>query len=115
VTYLDVFEHLADPRAELAEIHSRLRPGGWLVLELPNQASIEAEILGTDYLFGEHQYFYGPRAIGALLSSSGFGVAAIATSHDAYFRADRITGPTLAAELVAENRGERLLVAGQRM
>lgn len=114
IGYYDVFEHLADPIGELRDVHQRLRPGGWMVLELPNQASAEAEICGADYLFGEHLFYYDPRSITRALERTGFRVAAVASSHDAYFRVDRIAGPVFSADLIAEHRGERLLIAAQR-
>jgi SAM-dependent methyltransferase len=36
IVFNDVFEHLPDPRAALAACRQRLRPGGLLVLNLPN-------------------------------------------------------------------------------
>lgn len=114
IGYYDVFEHLGDPIGELRDVYRRLRPGGWMVLELPNQASAEAEICGADYLFGEHLFYYDARSITRALERTGFRVGAVASSHDAYFRVDRIAGPVLSADLIAEHRGEWLLVAAQR-
>lgn len=39
ITMFDVLEHLARPRAVLEKLLSRLRPGGWLVLEVPSETT----------------------------------------------------------------------------
>lgn len=113
ITYCDVFEHLADPLAELANIRRVLQPHGWLILELPNQHSADAYILGADYLFEEHLFYYGPAQITALLNANGFQVRSIATAHDPYFRVDRLISAEMAAQLLVDIRGERLLVAAR--
>ncbi len=41
VTMWDVLEHLPDPSGTLAEINRILKPGGWLVLSLPNPLAWE--------------------------------------------------------------------------
>jgi len=40
-TMWDVLEHVPDPASTLAEIHRILKPGGWLVLSLPNPLAWE--------------------------------------------------------------------------
>lgn len=114
IGYYDVFEHLADPIGELRDVRRRLRPGGWIVLELPNQGSAEAEICGLDYLFGEHLFYYDAESSSRALERAGFQVVAVTSSHDAYFRVDRIAGEAVAADLIAGHRGERLLVLARR-
>lgn len=114
VSYLDVFEHLSDPRAELTAVHGILAEGGALLLELPNQASADAEVLGTDYLFGEHLFFHVPTGIRLLLESCGFAVLSVHTEHDTYFRVQDVVGEPYATELAAAGRGERLLVVARK-
>lgn len=114
VLYMDVFEHIANPNTELAEIARVLTPGGALVLELPNQASLDAAILQGDYLFDEHLFFYTPTAIQALLERHGFVLTQLRTLHDSYYRVQRFLTPTEAEEVVRRRRGERLLLAARR-
>ena len=40
VVMLDIVEHLADPRAALAEAHRALRPGGAIILSVPNRGAL---------------------------------------------------------------------------
>ncbi|NJO55778.1 MAG: class I SAM-dependent methyltransferase [Rhodospirillales bacterium] len=50
VTLWDVLEHVHEPEQTLADIHRVLRPGGLLVLSLPNPDSLEARLLGGHWL-----------------------------------------------------------------
>lgn len=113
VSYLDVFEHLGDPRRELALVREALAPSGVLFLELPNQDSVDADVLGAHYLFEEHLYFYGPAAISRLLGNCGFEVLDVRTEHDTYFRIDRVVGPEWGTQLARAGKGERLLVVAR--
>lgn len=114
VTYLDVLEHVSDPRAELAAVRDVLVRGGALLLELPNQASADAEILGTDYLIAEHLFFHVPGGIRRLLEGSGFDVLDVRTVHNSFFRVQDVVGEPYAGELAESGRGERLLAVARR-
>ena len=50
VIMFHVLEHLADPLAELRAVARRLRPGGALVLGLPNIASWQARLAGRHWM-----------------------------------------------------------------
>jgi SAM-dependent methyltransferase len=50
ITLWDVLEHVHEPRPLLAEIVRLLRPGGLLVISLPNPDSLEARLLGPYWL-----------------------------------------------------------------
>lgn len=114
ITLMDVFEHLSDPYGSLRKLRLLLPVGGLLMLELPNQGSLDASILGSDYLFAEHLYFYTPRSICAMLVHAGFTIVARQSEHDHYFRVDTFFNPPQAARLNDELRGERLLVFARR-
>ena len=70
-----VLEHLAQPRDTLTGVRAALRPGGRLLLELPNIASLRATRQGEDWYGMEpahHVAHYSPRALDALLRASGY-------------------------------------------
>jgi SAM-dependent methyltransferase len=79
-----VLEHLADPRALLEQLRAALRPGGVLVLELPNIASLRAEREGEDWYGMEpahHVGHYSPRALDALLRAAGYAPEVVESVH----------------------------------
>src|SRR5581483_8665457 len=55
ITVFDVIEHLLDPRAFLDRLHGWLRPGGTLVLTLPDVSSIYPRLL-----MRRHWFYYLP-------------------------------------------------------
>jgi SAM-dependent methyltransferase len=70
-----VLEHLAEPRDTLVAVREALRPGGALLLELPNIASLRAVREGEDWYGMEpahHVGHYSPGALDALLRAAGF-------------------------------------------
>jgi SAM-dependent methyltransferase len=75
VIMFHVLEHLADPLAELRAAAARLRPGGALVLGLPNIASWQARYAGRHWMHLDvprHLCHFTPDAIERALVASGF-------------------------------------------
>lgn len=75
VTMWHVLEHLFDPSLVLAEVQRVLRPGGILMLEMPNFDSLWASVLG-EYWFPleipRHLYHFAPPTLRAMLTKTGF-------------------------------------------
>ena len=72
-----VLEHLRDPVGALAEIHRVLRPGGRLVVAVPNFASWQARWAGPAWFhldLPRHLFHFPVSALRALLTRSGFEV-----------------------------------------
>ncbi len=75
VTLWNVLEHLHYPRATLSKIALILRPGGMLVVSVPNPESIEAKLFGR-YWAGldapRHLYIYSRHVLERMLNLTGF-------------------------------------------
>jgi SAM-dependent methyltransferase len=78
ISAFDFLEHLPDPRAWLASTWSRLRPGGYLILGVPDLGKRVARMLGTRYyLYCPMHYSYFNRGslerlIAGVLASGAF-------------------------------------------
>jgi SAM-dependent methyltransferase len=77
VTMWDVLEHVHDPAATLAEIRRILKPGGVLVVRVPNYASLDRRLFGR-YWAGldapRHLFVFDPPILTKWLGANGFGV-----------------------------------------
>ena len=74
-----VLEHLRDPAASLSAIHRMLKPGGRLVLAVPNFASLQARWAGPAWFhldLPRHLYHFPLPVLRRLLDRSGFEVVA---------------------------------------
>lgn len=70
-----VLEHLDDPRAALARVHSWLRPGGVLLVGVPNISSWQARIAGPRWFHLDaprHRVHFTPAGVEAVLAATGF-------------------------------------------
>ena len=90
VTMWHVLEHLFEPSRVLKEVRRTLKPGGILMLELPNLDSLTASLLG-EYWFPleipRHLYHFTPQTLRAILTKTGF-------------RLNRLTSVAAPAEIV---------------
>lgn len=70
-----VLEHLADPEQELAALRGRLRPGGVLIVTVPNAGGAEARLFRGRWHGWEparHRWHYTAHALGQLLQRAGY-------------------------------------------
>jgi len=67
-------EHLPSPRSTLLELRRVVRPGGWLVLETPNIATLWYRVLGPRWrqFIPDHRFFFTPQTIRRLCDETGF-------------------------------------------
>lgn len=88
VTMFDVLEHLRDPVEAVRKIRNRLRDGGILVLEVPNQEGLLDRAAGVAYRLGwrkpvsalynlHHLFYFSVRSLSRLLRDAGFGILEI--------------------------------------
>jgi hypothetical protein len=70
-----VLEHLPDPREALAYAGGLLKPGGSLILQVPNAASFQARLFGPRW-YGldvpRHLINFTPQSLVLLLEQAGF-------------------------------------------
>lgn len=87
VTLWDVLEHMYDPITVLNKIHQLLKPGGILVIRVPNMDSIDAKIF-KKYWAGldapRHLYVFTKFTLHKLLFQSNFSVLSTSTNIGAY-------------------------------
>lgn len=74
VTFWDVLEHVPDPTDSLQRAHRLLKPGGCLLINYPDYASIGAKLLGRAwwFLIDVHIYYFTPATLAKLLRKCGF-------------------------------------------
>lgn len=78
-----VFEHLPEPAAFVDEVFRILRPGGEIILTVPNNRSFCARVFGKNWFSLEtprHLFIYNRKNLHMLLSAHGFEVKDIITS-----------------------------------
>ena len=69
-----VLEHLDDPLGALERVRSWLKPGGLVLLGVPNPASVQARIAGPGWLHFDaprHRVHLTPRGLESLVRSAG--------------------------------------------
>jgi 2-polyprenyl-3-methyl-5-hydroxy-6-metoxy-1,4-benzoquinol methylase len=80
-TMFHVIEHVADPALVLKKIRTWLRPGGVVVIETPNVASLDAELFRKRYWGGyhipRHWHLFRPSNLQRLLEEHGFAIEAV--------------------------------------
>ncbi|HVL88836.1 MAG TPA: class I SAM-dependent methyltransferase [Actinomycetota bacterium] len=82
ISLLQVVEHLIDARALLAECRRLLKPGGALLVETPNPASLLAAVKreGFNYWIPPvHCVWYTPDALGRVLAAAGYTPVKVST------------------------------------
>jgi SAM-dependent methyltransferase len=70
-----VLEHVRDPRRTLAEARRILKPGGRLIVSVPNAGSLEARLFGRHWFAWDlprHLSHFTPRSLTAMLREEGF-------------------------------------------
>lgn len=86
ITLTDVFEHVGEPRAMLAEVRRLLRPGGVVFIKVPNVRYVRAKhatlrrlpgLLDDCFDAREHLVYYSASTLRSTLEEAGFAVRAI--------------------------------------
>jgi SAM-dependent methyltransferase len=80
VSLFHVLEHVTDPRGLLAEVRRVLKPGGRIVVQVPNIESWQFRLFGSRWYgldIPRHVIDFSARSIQRLLRESGFEVRSI--------------------------------------
>jgi SAM-dependent methyltransferase len=75
VVFWNVFEHLYHPVADLRKARRLLKPGGWVVIGLPNVESWEQRIFGKYWVGWDqprHLYLFPQKTLRHILEKEGF-------------------------------------------
>lgn len=90
VVMSQVLEHLPDPAVAVASLAARLRPGGRLIIGVPNFASWQARASGTGWFHLDvprHLHHFTPAGLSVLLGRHGLVVTRfsyVSAEHDPY-------------------------------
>ncbi len=87
VTMWDVLEHLHDPTANLREIWRVLKPGGALIIRVPNGGSLDARLFSQTWAGLDpprHLYVFTYTTLVNILENTGFSVADVRYNSDGY-------------------------------
>lgn len=119
VLALDILEHVLDPRAALARLHSWTAPGGRLVLHTPNAASLRSRLhqgrwnmLIPEY----HFHLFTARALTQMLLDTGFTSIRLTTASGTGLETGLAKAVARTREMVlrAGGLGNALLVVAKR-
>jgi len=82
ITVWHVFEHVRQPSETIRKIRSLLRPGGRLIIAVPNAQSTQAKRYGLHWFHHDpprHLFGFGPVSLKLLLTENGFDIEKIST------------------------------------
>ena len=73
ITSFQVFEHLPDPAGDLVRLQQALRPGGILLIEVPNIKTWGVRLMGKRHrhFVPDHLNFFSDETLGRLFQASG--------------------------------------------
>lgn len=79
VTAFQVFEHLPDPSGDLAKLVKLLKPGGLVLIEVPNIDTWGVRLLGKKHRHYVHDHlnFFSPRTLSQLYENHGLNVVEV--------------------------------------
>ena len=110
-TIWHVLEHVPDPRAVLQKVHSLLRPGGTLVVAVPNEENyfirrrfgmVKASPFASLQFGGEiHLTYFRPNTLRSALRTAGFDVLLLDVDDAYYVRDLKMRAKLLTQRLLA--------------
>ncbi len=79
ITMWDVIEHLYHPRADLARLFSKLKPGGKIFITTHDVGDWFAKVMGRHYpmLMYQHFFHFSKRTMSLMLQQTGFEIVGL--------------------------------------
>lgn len=80
ITVLDVLEHLSEPQEFIVKIKENLKPGGILLINVPNIGSIFAKISGKSwhsFVPPEHLFYFNKKSLTEILLRNNYEIVKI--------------------------------------
>lgn len=80
ITMRHTLEHLYNPNIALTKVHKILKQNGYLIVEVPNIASLDRMVLGQHwpgFMLPYHVYHFSPSTLAKFLEKQGFHVERI--------------------------------------
>ena len=111
ITLWDVLEHLHDPAASLREIRRILKPGGVLIIRVPNLASWDARLFGDAWAgldAPRHLYVFSPQTLSHMLEGAELDVLSHSSGIGSYVTFVLSVRFWLTARGAAERTKERI-------
>jgi 2-polyprenyl-3-methyl-5-hydroxy-6-metoxy-1,4-benzoquinol methylase len=106
VTFWSALEHTNEPRANLIEARRILKPGGSLIIQVPNAESYQARMFDGDWFaldVPRHRYHFTLHTLDTLLQATGFklyNTTLFSKAHNAH-----ALRQSLKSSLLSESRG----------
>jgi 2-polyprenyl-3-methyl-5-hydroxy-6-metoxy-1,4-benzoquinol methylase len=75
-----VWEHLDRPKQQAARLKKLLKPGGYLIMEMPNGESMWRKVFGGDWVLWmvpQHKFFWNEKSIRTFLSKFGLTIVEV--------------------------------------
>ena len=80
VTLWHVLEHFINPKVALKKITNSIKPGGFLIIEVPQGQAMYRKIFGPSWQLlipGQHLYFWSQQSLTNLLQSLGYRIVKV--------------------------------------
>lgn len=80
ITLWHVFEHLGEVKRQRAKLKSMLRPGGYLIMEMPNGESIWRKVFGKYWrmwMVPQHLWFWTEKSVRIFMEQNGFEIVEV--------------------------------------
>lgn len=109
ISFWSALEHTNEPRASLIRAREIIKPGGTLIIQVPNAASYQSRIFKGDWFaldVPRHRYHFSPERLAKLLEETGFDI------YKTTFRSKSHNSHALRQSLKSRLRGKRSNILG---